>query len=161
MLQTLIGKIVELKYVEENPRTGMPEHVKHIMKGKRLLLFEFLIKGAGIEDPEMMRSLMEGFPLVGQLLSEGWFPCRKESVDVVELTDLLKESAWMIPQLEATCKPSHDAFDDDQLGKKCEEEVARGWSIGPFTREDVDREHGQGKRVAAKGFAIWQSAAGQ
>eukprot|EP00971_Amphidinium_carterae_P227137 4505340-Amphidinium_carterae.1 len=101
MLQTLIGKIAELKYEEENLRTGMPEHVKHIMKGKRLLLFEFLLKGAGIEDPEMMRSLMEGFPLVGQLPSAGWFPCRKESVDVVELTDLLKESAWRIPQLEA------------------------------------------------------------
>eukprot|EP00971_Amphidinium_carterae_P188040 3732354-Amphidinium_carterae.1 len=38
MFQTLIGKISELKYEEENLRTGMPEHVRHIMKGKRLLI---------------------------------------------------------------------------------------------------------------------------
>eukprot|EP00971_Amphidinium_carterae_P046548 917111-Amphidinium_carterae.2 len=139
----------------------MPEHVKHIMKGKRLLLFQFLLKGAGFEDSEMMRGLKRGFPLVGELPSAGWFPRRAEGVETVKLADLLKESTWRIPRLEASCKPSGDAMEEDELRKKCDEEVAKGRSAGPYSRDEVNRIHGEGKWVAAKRFAIWQSSSGQ
>eukprot|EP00971_Amphidinium_carterae_P197261 3915415-Amphidinium_carterae.3 len=161
MLQSLIQKIGELKDEEVRIRTNMPVHVERIMRGKRILLFESVLKDAGIDDPDMIKGLRLGFSLIGQLPSAGWFPRRKEGVVAVKIADLVKESEWRVPRLEASCRASRDPKDDEELWKQCEEEVARGWSRGPYTREEVDAIHGRGQWVAAKRFAIWQSAAGR
>eukprot|EP00971_Amphidinium_carterae_P344141 6484345-Amphidinium_carterae.1 len=159
-IQRLIQMITELKHEEARLRVDMPEHVRHIMQGKRILLFRSLLKNAGIEDPGMMKGMTEGFPLMGHLPSAGWFPRRKDEAGAVEVDDLLKESASRTRRLEGSCKPSKEPEDDAELWKKCQEEVEKGWSTGPYTRDEVDMIHGKGNWVAAKRFAIWQSAAG-
>eukprot|EP00971_Amphidinium_carterae_P179264 3555821-Amphidinium_carterae.1 len=73
----------------------------------------------------------------------------------------MKESERRIPRLEASCKANQDQQDEEKLWKQCEEEVHRGWSLGPYTREKVDAMHCRGHWVAAKRFAIWQSSGGK
>ena len=58
---------------EEQLHSSLPEHLKPILKGKRLLLFREMMDAAGCEDPELVSEICQGFSLVGWQSASGHF----------------------------------------------------------------------------------------
>eukprot|EP00971_Amphidinium_carterae_P352541 6492644-Amphidinium_carterae.2 len=142
-LEWLMKVARELKDEEEKVHMSMPEHVRTIMKGKKVRLLELLLERAGYQTDYLSRGLREGFDLTGVVGKSGLFPERNVVEDGVTREQLLQRAATMVDRAVAEMRPG-ERSEEEELRKVTNKEVEKGWLKGPFTRADVDRHYGSG-----------------
>eukprot|EP00971_Amphidinium_carterae_P263122 5220373-Amphidinium_carterae.1 len=129
------------------------------MKGKRIRLFIHLLRGCGVNDAAFERGLVEGFDLVGDISDSEMFERRRL---VAELTreDLLNNASEKTEHFQRMFRAgSHDM--DAELYEASLKEVARGWLVGPLSKDEVDALYGTGCWLPARRFGVRQSSAGK
>ena len=72
-----------LEVDEKKLHDGLEPHLKQVLQGKRLLLFQEMLDSLGYPDQDLVRDIVAGFPL------SGWLP--KSHVFPVGLTRALKQ----------------------------------------------------------------------
>ena len=68
-----IGRAEALKHKEQQLHADLPEHLRPILKGKRLLLLREMMAAAGCEDGALVDHICQGFRLSGWLPASGEF----------------------------------------------------------------------------------------
>ena len=110
---------------------NMPEHLRRVMRNKKLVLFKHLLERGHYHDAKIADEMKTGFPLNGWLPESGVFPPRLKLPEIHP--DAFNE---MIPAFSsrtlAAVKSSGDAELDQQLWDATCEEVQLGFVKGPF-----------------------------
>ena len=68
------SRAVALESQEQALHASLPSHVRHILKGKRLLLWKEMIQAYGLPDSDLIEDMMRGFNLSGWMPASGSFP---------------------------------------------------------------------------------------
>ena len=112
---------------EQEFKQSLPEHQRHLLKSKRLLVFQEMLDELGYPDKHLVRDLAAGFPLSGWLEQTGVFPrsVKRPQYSVESLKVLAKGlNASILAQLE-------NADDSDetnqQAWKQTLDEIQKGY----------------------------------
>ena len=141
-----LARATQLQDAEKTFKESLPTHIRQSLQNKRVLLFKEMLEASHYPDKAVADDLARGFHLVGHLtLPEGWTPdFRPLSLD--DLVELTQESN------EQIVKEVADSVSfTEELWQKSMEEVAQGWSEGPFTLEQAPAG-----AIFSKRFAIQQ-----
>ena len=143
-----LARATQLQEAEKTFKESLPTHIQQSLKNKRVLLFKEMLEASHYPDKAVADDLARGFNLVGHLaLPEGWAPdFRPATLSLEDLVELTQESNEQIVKEVA----SSTSF-TEELWQKSMEEVARGWSEGPFTLEQAPEG-----AIFSKCFAIQQ-----
>ena len=137
-LEWMRKRAVELEAQEEQLHDNMPEHVKALMRGKKLLLFQEIMLEAGCKDGGLMDLLTQGVELTGTAKASGEL---HKQIKPVETTDAeLRAQAHI--QRRATSEDFRCAGNIQTVQQQTDEECAAGWLGGPFTSEQLDDRYG-------------------
>ncbi|CAE7626039.1 NaCP60E [Symbiodinium sp. CCMP2592] len=68
-----IGRAGALKEKEQELHQNLPDHLRPILKGKKLLLLQEMMRAAGCEDVDLVSDICQGFKLSGWLPASGEF----------------------------------------------------------------------------------------
>ena len=141
-LQKWSRRAAELQTTEKELHRGMPEHVRRVMEGKRVLIMEELAKEMNWPDMGLFSELKEGFKLVGTFRPTGVF---KTGVTIANLSEdeLKKNTKYLRPAILGRLKN----FADEGLQKELfettlKEAVEKHWLEGPYDVEEVRRQMG-------------------
>jgi len=144
----------QLEEREQELRRQAHPDVRNSIQSKRLLLFGEMLEAAGFPQPSaLIHRMATGFPLVGEIEATGVFP-EKRTAPSSTIQDLWSSAKLVQASSIAAMGPSQDAKLDDVVTEATRDEVDRGWLVGPFSREELDRRHGLW--VPARRFGIWQ-----
>ena len=158
VIKRLVARKEELRLQEEELHSSMTKHMQTVMKGKQVLLFLELAAEAGIVDPnnELKDALVQGFKLSGTAHSSKLFDqlFRPATVDKAKL---LSEHSWRYGLAWAGCKPSGDDEVDEALYAGTLEEEKKGWSEGPYSKEELSAMF-PGGCIPGRRFAIRQGS---
>lgn len=117
----------------------MHPNVREVMKGKRLLLFkEMLVAAEMPKVNDLIHFLTTGFPLAGVLPRTGIFP-EADRAAMMSVDDLYVMRDAIRADILASCRSSGDAELDVQLYEATEEEVKKGWLVGPLCAGELDQ----------------------
>ena len=135
-LSEIRARRAELEADESQLHASMPEHIRTVLKGKRLLLFKELLEGSGYPDLGIVDDIIRGFDPVGQTPDCGIF--EKALIPASISEDELKARAplarkQLIREIEDTSISENDNELWDQSIKECE----HGWLKGPFYSEQA------------------------
>ena len=116
--------------------------VQPCLRGKRSLLLEEMARAAGFPAPVLLGHLLRnGCPVFGPFPSWQAF-----DVKVVNATksikSVLQSAKWVKHAIAGKLRPNEDPEIDRLVLQKTEEEVAAGKAVGPFSREELDRDLG-------------------
>ena len=123
---------------------------REVVKGKRILLFEEMLRESQYYDMDVINILKEGVPMVGAVKESGHFARTfKPALITVEL---LEEKSLDINRaiLAATTSSGNDEC-DRYVYDETVKEVSRGWLEGPIERDSVPK----GSSISRR-FGIWQ-----
>ena len=144
MLEHYIGRAKALQQEEKALHDAMSEEIRPVMKSKRLLLFQEMMRDAGVPDEQLFVDMCQGFKLVGDLDPSGQFPhqFKPASLDVEQLKQTAK---WAQKAVVASCKK---VADDEEIAIAVWEETLeqampeKQWVRGPFTAEQISERQG-------------------
>ena len=151
----------ELETQERALHARLPSHIEEVVNGKRLLLFERLLKRFSYSDLDVVEFMKSGVDLVGEHPVSPIFPQQRiKSTTTPEL--LLKTAAWRNQAMAAT--PIHS--DEPELAAKLWEvtnqEVQRGFLKGPYENlGQLMRETGCPSILVNRRFLLIQGEAGK
>ena len=128
----------DLQHQEDQDHKSLEPHLKVILKGKRLRLFETLLKGIEYPDKDLVADMRRGFRLTGWLPDTETRPCK------VVPPALHRDEVWAGREksnadIWERCRPSPDPELDKALWDQSLEECAAGWCtletghVGPPT----------------------------
>ena len=91
---------MELKAEELKLRYQMPDHIKKLMKGKRLALWGRMLTDLHYPDTELISDMVHGFPLSGWMPTSGVFPhgVRQPTLTVEALLENLESFNFKVKQ---------------------------------------------------------------
>eukprot|EP00971_Amphidinium_carterae_P325688 6456083-Amphidinium_carterae.2 len=135
----------------------MPDHVRRIMAGKRVRMFEELLVLCGYESKYLSKGLRRGFDLTGIVARSPMFPGRMDVTVPVNREELLKSAETAVQRAIDAMRPLDPESEQDLMSVTAKE-VENGWLKGPMTKSEVDELHGVGNWIAARRFGIWQSS---
>ncbi|CAE7270489.1 unnamed protein product [Symbiodinium sp. CCMP2592] len=146
--QRWLKRASELEEAEATFKQSLPPHIQASLRNKRILLFKEMLEAAHYPDKAVADDMAKGFSLIGHLeLPAGWAPdFRPASISASDLASVAADSNEQIIQDVA----SSSSF-TEELWQRSMEEVAKGWSEGPFTFEELPEG-----AVISKRFAIQQ-----
>ena len=141
-------RAAELEKAEAAFKQSLPPHIRASLKHKRILLFKEMLEAAHYPDKAVADDMANGFNLVGHLeLPAGWAPdFRPASISAADLSALSRDGNQQIIRDVA----SSSSF-TEELWQKSMEEVAKGWSEGPFSFDELPEG-----AIISKRFAIQQ-----
>ncbi|CAE7029855.1 unnamed protein product [Symbiodinium sp. CCMP2592] len=150
------GREAAFRPEEEALRATMDPEVRKVMEGKNFLLFQEMLRDAGVEDPHLLRDMTQGFRLIGPLEPSGQFP-RKVRPAGIDVSHLKATARWSKHLVEASCRR---AMQDQEIAKavwsETMEQVEKSWLKGPFSWEEIDKKY-QGCWVPSKRFGVAQA----
>ena len=126
----------ELRDKEAELREGMADHLKVVLKSKRLLLMGEMLMASGYKDTSLHDEISKGFSISGPIPSKGVFKpcCEPATLTVKEL----RAGAKVVRQ--GIIQAAEDAA-QHPLSKEIHsitmDEVERGWLQGPIKAEDL------------------------
>ena len=160
-LQKMIEQVEKLEKDERVLHDSVAPHVQKILHDKKLVLLSRLMTEAGVDDLILVDEVINGFDLTGCLKVSGQFPAVKGGELIAKTRDqLLVNSVGRVALVVSFARQSKTPDDDVALLAECDDEVARSWVTGPFSRDQFDCEFGRGGWVAAHRFVIHQSSGG-
>ncbi len=114
-----------------------------------------LIIETGYEDTSVIDDLLKGCQMAGTTPHSGAFP-RRMKVASSTLEQVLKQSKWRTPVIEASMMSSFNPETGQVVYDNCTEEASKGWILGPFSKQQVDTMHPE-VWLLAKRLAIVQN----
>ena len=129
-----------------------PLHIKRILKGKNMQLFDEMNRAAGSPDTGLASNVCQGFDLMGAIPAGGIFPCKYTHAtltpgQVRDMAKLSKQATW---RATGRCKGQDLAA---EVYKATCDECDKGWLHGPFQLQELPDE-----AVLTRRFGIQQSA---
>ena len=116
----------ELQPDEDKLRDSMPEHVRIVLRGKRLLLMDEMLRSIDHPDVHLVKDICNGFTLSGWMVDSGCF-LRFPRPPQMTLDSLLRSSAG----LSRATVSRIEAGASDEVARKAwaetEQEVNKGW----------------------------------
>ena len=113
-LKAMCDKARELQQQEEADRVDMPPHLQHILKGKRLRLFDSLLRGLSFPDSNLASDMRRGFRITG------WLPDTHSRPSKVSPPAMHRDEVWNSRHVNNRtvwdmCRSSGDAELDQSL----------------------------------------------
>ena len=151
----MIRKLAEELDREETEWKGTLEQgIREVLSKKRILLWEKLLKMANYDDMGIVAMIKQGIPLAGEHdMPPSYPPDWKPATSSVQ--ELLETSTWR----RCSLQPSADGESDDveqKLHQASLEEVEAGHLKGPFSKDQIDSQFGEGQWLFTKRFALLQ-----
>ena len=134
--QRLLLLCQQLREEEEVLHNNLPEHLQRVLKGKRLLLFQKLLKDAEYPDEKISQEMQQGFPLCGWLPASGVFPPKLRPPELHVETLNTMHASFTARTLSATTA-SPDAELDKALWSATLDEVNAGFLSGPYSKGEL------------------------
>ena len=149
------GHLRALSADEAQLHSKMPVHLKNVLAGKRVLLFEKLLRDIEHPDTTLVSYLKEGFPLYGWLDKTGVFASKLQppTLHPHELLQMAPQTNRMLLQ---ACR-IRDKELDEELWSATLADVEKGWAAGPFSLKEAVAQHGRAL-VLSRRFAVKQKA---
>ena len=149
------GREAALRAEEEALKAAMDPEVREVMKGKNLLLFQEMLRDAGVDDPHLLEDMTKGFKLIGALPPSGQFP-RKLKPAILDVPQLKAIARWSKHLVEASCrKAAPDAGVAAAVWAETLDQVEKSWLKGPFSWDVIDKKYG-GCWIPSKRFGVTQ-----
>ena len=125
------------------------------LQGKRLKLFDHLLKESGYQDENLVDEIAKGFKVVGLAPPTGVFDKRIRLPELSE-SELRKAAVWTRNSVIGSLGPSRDDPElDNEVWKETRDEVVRGWLIETEAHL-LDSEFGVGQWAPGRRFGIRQ-----
>ena len=160
-LKKLQGWIRDFSEAEATIHKNLHEEHKPILRSKKFLAFQRLLKEIGHGDSGVVHRMMTGFQISGRLESSGVFRrIEPKNAEPLEVRNLLKQCKWAQKAAEGGTKSCGDVELDKAVFADTLEEVRLGALIGPFTSEELTEKLGP-LWVPAKRFGIKQGVKGK
>lgn len=141
---------LQLEDHEKEVHRNMDKDAQRVVRDKKILLYEEMLRHAGYPDMNVVSTLRDGVPLVGPVQQSGHFAKTYKpaaiSVEYLEqhAADL---RAAIVSGVASSGDPDCDAFVYNETTKECE----RGWLSGPHDVDGLPRN-----AVISRRFALWQ-----
>ena len=141
---------LQLEDHEKEVHRNMDKDAQRVVRDKKILLYEEMLRHAGYPDTNVVSTLRDGVPLVGPVQQSGHFAKTYKpaaiSVEYLEqhAADL---RAAIVSGVASSGDPDCDAFVYNETTKECE----RGWLSGPHDVDGLPRN-----AVISRRFALWQ-----
>ncbi len=147
-----LKRSVELANAEKESWLKRPKHVQEATKQKRLLLTSEILAELQYEDMGALELLHQGATLAGEVekspaFQSAYKPC------MTTVAQLEKGSSKRNEMILSMTRSSGDSGVDAQLMIETEEELAKGWAIGPFSLKDLEEG-----AVVSRRFPLIQSS---
>lgn len=141
-----------LQCKEDELHEGMDPHVKTILKGKRLLLFQALLDKCGYRDANLGKEMAQGFDIVGTCgkSNELYTQIRPATITAQELRE---RSVWSSKEAVSSCNGREELAKD--VWAQCLEEEQAGWIRGPFSIHQINEQFPGGWAVSRR-FGLQQ-----
>ena len=142
-------RAMQLKEEEEAYKKKLPSHCSDVLKRKKLLVFEEMIKSCGYADVGIAKDVSFGFDLMGTLPSSHVFE------EKTTFGTLLPEHVKMVSgsTRKAIFNSSRRVNDKEVATEICritDEEVSKGWLKGPLKFEDLPDSASLTRRFGVK-----------
>ena len=138
----ILKRIRELEAEEKVLHERLHQHVRSVLKGKRLLIWRELMVETGYPDLEIYEEVTEGIKLVGPAHASQAFPAgmtpAQQSVGQLEA-----QAVWRRKTSIGKCRSSGDTLADVELWEQSLGEAEAGWIDGPFYDESEVSERVQ------------------
>jgi hypothetical protein len=154
----------QLAAEESNLHDSLDKEVAKVIKGKRTLLLDRMLKEIAYDDPSLISDIREGFRITGDLSDCNEFPSQFKPA-AVSREELVDAAVWSVETLMARMadrpckeKPAEQILIDEAVYQATTDEASnvKGWATGPHTQEFLDLKFGKGKWVPASRFGIRQ-----
>jgi hypothetical protein len=119
----------------------MPEGLRKVMQGKRLLLLKQVLIDANLPHKDVLHRLTTGFEIVGSLCKTGLFE-EQSKLASMAVKDLWSKAKWAQASVMSKVKASGDAELDSILWAETISERDRGWLAGPFSPAELKQRNG-------------------
>ena len=146
---------------ERDLHAGLPSHLEEVLEGKRLLLFEKLLRRYSFPDLDVVDFMKNGVNVVGEHPISPIFPQQMiKSTTTPEL--LLKTAAWRNQTMAASSIHSDEPELASKLWEVTNQEVQRGFLKGPYDDlRQVQLETGCDSILVNRRFLLVQGEAGK
>ena len=130
------ARAADLQKEEEALRSKMDPEVERAVRGKKILLFEEMLKYYGYPDVEVVSELRDGWPLTGDVPQTSMLPF-KFTPALLTCEALRVQSSLRRSQILAEAKGSGDNEVDMEVWQQTMDEVSKGWLRGPIPFDEV------------------------
>ena len=138
VIERLKARALELDSDELALHEGMPEHIRPIMKGKRLLLLQEVMLEAGCVDAGLHDLMVNGTRLTGLATPSGELFRRINPAEITE-AELREQAQWHRSAGEMMAKEASNAA---LVRQQTSDEVRAHWLGGPHTEAELDSSYG-------------------
>ena len=121
-----IGRAEALKNKELQLHADLPEHLRPILKGKRLLLLREMMEAAGCEDVALVDHICQGFRLSGWLPASGEFVARSRRPKFSVHTLGILSKGLNKSTLEKLARKTDEQLEADTWAET-QKEIDAGW----------------------------------
>eukprot|EP00435_Cladocopium_sp_Y103_P024920 s2541_g6.t1 len=135
----LVQLCEELQSEELACKRGMKPHVREVLRGQRLKLFERLLKMSEYPDAKIAEEMADGFPLCGWLPASGVFPAKVRTPEINECF-LRKMARSFSARSIASTTSTGDLEADRKLWQATLDEVSEGCLTGPLSLQELGKE---------------------
>ena len=148
-LKTMCDMAQELQSQEDEEQAGLEPHLRSILKGKRLRLFETLLRGIDYPDKTLAQDMKRGFKLTG------WLPDTQTRPSKVVPPSLHRDEVWENrashnQTIWSLCGPSGDDELDLELWEQTLAECQAGWAVLELGHTQAPTSCVLGRRFAVR-----------
>ena len=150
-------KAEELEDEEKKLKDGMNLTTAHVLAGKRLCLWKYLLETTGFPDMQVVDLVVKGIPLHGTHTKPPNFPDDWKP-SIVSVEELLQSAVWRRKSLMSSSNSQMDEAVQADLYEATMLEVERGHLHGPFSEAEVTSHFGTDKWLFNPRFALYQGS---
>ena len=134
----------------------MPDHLKSILEGKKLLLTKELLHKTGFKDHGIMDEVSKGFDVVGKCQPSSILE-RKLKPATTSVAQLKQSAPFVRKSILNMNRASIDLSIDEEVWSATLKEKEDGWLLGPYTSAELDEKFPDGWLTVPR-FGILQGA---
>ena len=142
-------RALQLESDEKNLKKNMQHDVANAVSGKRILLFEEMLKSTGYPDLGVVDELRCGSDLTGEVPVTNMLPKKFEPALISE-NELCANAERMRDAAVREVRSSGDMEIDETVWRKTLEEVDRGWLVGPLSEGMVPADRPLSRRFGLR-----------
>eukprot|EP00971_Amphidinium_carterae_P336750 6473287-Amphidinium_carterae.2 len=122
---------------ELEAKSRLPAGIKAVLKDRQVHLLDHLLEKIGFRDsPGVIKSLWQGVDITASVDLSSEFPDRH--IPAIACAEELRAGANTVQDwTETSTRSSGDEALDQGLAKMVEKDLANGWAVGPFRRDEV------------------------
>ena len=158
-LRYYVDRAAALEEDERKLHSQLQDHLKPVLKRKRLLLFREMLHDAQIDDPHLFDEVCNGFRLIGNLNPSGQFQPHWKPAGL-STQQLKQTSLWAQQAVVGSCKR---VLEDAEVARAVWDETLsqaaddKRWVIGPFTSSQITERLGR-CWIPSRRFGVRQGA---